>query len=178
MPPAHNSRQTSLRSITDRLIVHSPSSVVVSDIGVNQRQIVVRAPLIVANVGLPVVFFGSHDLLTSFARFLIGDVAVLGASAHQSLVDDGDRVKLEEPHQGIASSAARKVGFPFFRCRTRRSAKSSGHPALTNSATHSRGWRRYFLSASVRCSVNRWILLPCTFLYRLCSAILTHESRS
>lgn len=79
----------------------------------NQRQIVVRAPLIVANVGLPVVFFGSHDLLTSFARFLIGNVAVLEASA-QSLVDDGDRIKLEEPHQGIASPAARKVGFSFF----------------------------------------------------------------
>lgn len=79
----------------------------------NQRQIVVRAPLIVANVGLPVVFFGSHDLLTSFARFLIGNVAVLEASA-QSLVDDGDRIKLEEPHQGIARPAARKVGFSFF----------------------------------------------------------------
>lgn len=113
MPPAHSSRQTSLRSITDRLIVHL-SSVVVSDIGVSWRQIVVRDPLIDANVGLLVVFFGPNDLLTSFARFLIGDVAVLEASAHQSLVDDGDRVKLEEPHQGIASSAARKVGFSFF----------------------------------------------------------------
>ena len=96
MPPAHSSRQTSLRSLTDRLIVH-PSSVVVSDIGVSRRQIVDRNPLIVANVGHLVVFFGPHDLLTSFARFLIGDVAVLEASA-QSLVDDGDRVKLEEPH--------------------------------------------------------------------------------
>ena len=113
MPPAHSSRQTSLRSITDRLIVHL-SSVVVSDIGVSRRQIVDRDPLIVANVGLPVVFFGPNDLLTSFARFLIGDVAVLEASAHQSLVDDGDRVKLEESHQGIASSAARKVSFSFF----------------------------------------------------------------
>lgn len=112
MPPAHSSRQTSLRSITDRLIVHL-SSVVVSNIGVGRRQIVVRDPLIVANVGLPVVFFGPNDLLTSFARFLIGDVAVLEASA-QSLVDDGDRIKLEEPHQGIASPAARKVGFSFF----------------------------------------------------------------
>ena len=91
-----------------------PPSVVVSDIGVSRRQIVVRDPLIVAIVGLPVVFFGSNDLLTSFARFLIDDVAVLEASTHQSLVDDGDRVKLEEPHQGIASSAARKVGFSFF----------------------------------------------------------------
>lgn len=63
----------------------------------SRRQIVVLAPLIVASVGLPVVFFGPNDLLTSFARFLIGDVAVLEASA-QSLVDDGDRVKLEEPH--------------------------------------------------------------------------------
>ena len=79
----------------------------------HQRQIVVRARLIVSNVGVPVVFFGSHDLLTSFARFLIGNVAVLEASA-QSLVDAGDRVKLEEPHQGIASSAARKVCFSFF----------------------------------------------------------------
>ena len=112
MPPAHSSRQTSLRSITDRLIVHL-SSVVVSDIGVSRRQIVVRDPLIVANVGLLVVFFGLHDLFTSFARFLIGDVAVLEASA-QNLVDDGDQVKLEEPHQGIASSAARKVNFSFF----------------------------------------------------------------
>lgn len=111
MPPAHSSKQTSLRSITDRLI--PPPSVVVSDIGVSRRQIVDRAPLIVANVGLPVVFFGPNDLLTSFACFLIGDVAVLEASA-QSLVDDGDRVKLEEPHQGIASSAARKVSFSFF----------------------------------------------------------------
>ena len=101
-----------MRSITDRLIVHL-SSVVVSDIGVSRRQIVDRAPLIVANVGLPVVFFGPNDLLTSFARFLMGDVAVLEASA-QSLVDAGDRVKLEEPHQGIASSVARKVDFSFF----------------------------------------------------------------
>lgn len=92
----------------------------------SRRQIVDRDPLIVANIGLLVVFFGPNDLLSSFARFLIGDVAVLEASA-QSLVDDGDRVKLEEPHQGIASSAARKVGFPFFRCRTGRSAKSSGN---------------------------------------------------
>ena len=112
MPPAHSSRQTSLRSITDRLIVHL-SSVVVSAIGVSRRQIVVRDPLIVVNVGLPVVFFVPNDLLSSFARFLIGDVAVLKASA-QSLVDDGDRVKLEEPHQGLASSVARKVGFSFF----------------------------------------------------------------
>lgn len=52
-------------------------------------------------------------ICSHFARFLIGDVAVLKASA-QSLVDDGDRVKLEEPHQGIASSAARKVSFSFF----------------------------------------------------------------
>ena len=79
----------------------------------SRRQIVDRDPLIVANVGLPVVFFGSHDLPTSFARFLLGNVAVLEASA-QSLVDAGVRVKLEEPHQGIASSAARKVGFSFF----------------------------------------------------------------
>lgn len=85
----------------------------------SRRQIVVRDPLIVANVGHPVVFFGPNDLLTSFARFLIGDVAVLEAST-QSLVYAGDWVKLEEPHQGIASSAARKVGFSFFRCRTRR----------------------------------------------------------
>lgn len=77
------------------------------------RQIVVCDPLIISNVGLPAVFFGPNDLLTSFARFLIGDVAVLEASA-QSLVDDGDREKLEEPHQGIASPAARKVGFSFF----------------------------------------------------------------
>lgn len=90
-----------------------PPSVVVSDIGVSRRQIVDRDPLIVANVGLLVVFFGPNDLLTSFARFLIGDVAALEASA-QSLVDDGDRVKLEEPHQGIASSTAIKVGFSFF----------------------------------------------------------------
>ena len=112
MPQAHSSRRTSLRSIIDRLIIH-PSSVVVSDIVVSRRQIVDRAPLIVANVGLLVVFFGPNDLLTSFARFLIGDVAVLESSA-QSLVDDGDRVKLEELHQGIASSAARKVSFSFF----------------------------------------------------------------
>lgn len=79
----------------------------------SRRQIVDRSPLIVANVGLPVVFFGPDDLLTSFAHFLIGGVAVLEASA-QSLVDDGDRVKLEEPHQGIASSAAKKVSFSFF----------------------------------------------------------------
>ena len=79
----------------------------------SRRQIVDRSPLIVANVGLPVVFFGPDDLLTSFAHVLIGGVAVLEASA-QSLVDDGDRAKLEEPHQGIASSAARKVGFSFF----------------------------------------------------------------
>ena len=79
----------------------------------SRRQIVDCDPLIVANVGLPVVFFGPNDLLTSFARFLIGYVAVLEASA-QSLVHDGDRVKLEEPHQGITSSAARKVGFSFF----------------------------------------------------------------
>ena len=79
----------------------------------SRRQIVVRDPLIVANVGHLVVFFGPNDLLTSFARFLIGDVAVLEASA-QSLVDDGDRVKLEEPHQGIASSTTIKVGFSFF----------------------------------------------------------------
>ena len=79
----------------------------------SRRQIVVRDPLIVANVGHPVVFFGPNDLLTSFARFLIGDVAVLEAST-QSLVDAVDRVKLEEPHQNIASSAARKVGFSFF----------------------------------------------------------------
>lgn len=109
---AHSSRQTSLRSITDRLIIH-PLIGSCFGIGVSRRQIVDRDPLIVANVGLLVVFFGLHDLLTSFARFLIGDVAVLEASA-QSLVDDGDRVKLEEPHQGIASSAARKVGFSFF----------------------------------------------------------------
>ena len=63
----------------------------------SRRQIVDRDPLIVANVGLQVVFFGPNDLLTSFVRFLIGDVAVLEASA-QSLVDDRDRVKLEEPH--------------------------------------------------------------------------------
>jgi len=44
---------------------------------------------------------------------MIGDIAVLKASA-QSLVDNGDRVKPEEPHQGIASSAARKVSFSFF----------------------------------------------------------------
>ena len=79
----------------------------------SRRQIAVRAPLIVANVGHLVVFFGPNDLLTSFARFLIGDVAVLEASA-QSLVDAGDWVKLEEPPQGIASSAAKKVGFSFF----------------------------------------------------------------
>ena len=79
----------------------------------SRRQIVDRDPLIVANVGLPVVSFGPNDLLTSFARFSIGDVAVLEASA-QSLVDDRDQVKLEEPHHGIASSAARKVGFSFF----------------------------------------------------------------
>ena len=83
-------------------------------LGVSRRQIVDRDPLIVSNVGLLVVFFGPNDLLTSFARFLIGDVAVLEASAHQSLVDDGDLVKLEEPRQGIASSAARKVSFSFF----------------------------------------------------------------
>lgn len=64
----------------------------------SRRQIVDRDPLIVANVGHLVVFFGPNDLLTSFAHFLIGDVAVLEASAHQSLVDDGDWVKLEEPH--------------------------------------------------------------------------------
>ena len=85
----------------------------------SRRQIVVRDPLIAANVGLLGVFFGPNDLLTSFAHFLIGNVAVLEASA-QNLVDAGDQVKLEEPHQGIASSAARKVGFSFFRCRTRR----------------------------------------------------------
>ena len=79
----------------------------------SRRQIVDRDPLIVANVGLPVVFFGPNDLLTSFARFLIGNVAVLEASA-QSLVDDVDWVKLEEPHQGIASSAVRKVVFFLF----------------------------------------------------------------
>lgn len=79
----------------------------------SRRQIVVRDPLIGANVGHLVVFFGPNDLLTSFAHFLIGDVAVLEASA-QSLVDDGDRVKLEELHQGIASSAARKICFSFF----------------------------------------------------------------
>ena len=32
----------------------------------SRRQIVDRAPLIVANVGLLVVFFGPNDLLTSF----------------------------------------------------------------------------------------------------------------
>ena len=68
----------------------------------SRRQIVVRDPLIVANVGHLVVFFGLNALLTSFARFLIGDVAVL-KTCTQSLVDDGDRVKLEEPHQDIAS---------------------------------------------------------------------------
>ena len=92
MPPAHSSRQTSLRSITDQLIVHL-SSAVVSDIGVSRRQIVVRDPLIVANVGLPVVFFGPNNLLTSFARFLIGDVAVLKTRI-QSQIDDGDGEKL------------------------------------------------------------------------------------
>lgn len=56
----------------------------------SRKQIVDRDPLIVANVGLPVVFFGPNDLLTSFASFLIGDVAAFKASA-QSLVDDGDR---------------------------------------------------------------------------------------
>lgn len=96
MPPAHSSRQTSLRSITDRLIVH-PSSVVVSDIDASRRQIVIRDPLIVSNVGLSVVFLSSNDLLTSFARFLIGDVAVLETRT-QSLIDDGDGEKLEEPH--------------------------------------------------------------------------------
>ena len=79
----------------------------------SRRQIVVRAPLIVSNVGLPAVFFGPNDLLTSFARFLIGDVSVLKPRT-QSLIDDGDGEKLEEPHQGIASPAARKVGFSFF----------------------------------------------------------------
>lgn len=109
---AHSSRQTSLRSITDRLIIHP---LIGSFFGywreseTNSR----LHPLTVANVGLLVVFFGLHDLLTSFARFLIGDVAVLEASA-QNLVDDGDQVKLEEPRQGIASSAARKVGFSLF----------------------------------------------------------------
>lgn len=61
------------------------------------RQIVVRDPLIVSNVGFLVVFFGPHDLLTSFARFLIGDVSVLKTRT-QSLIDDGDGEKLEEPH--------------------------------------------------------------------------------
>ena len=79
----------------------------------SRRQIVVRAPLIVSNVGLLAVFFGPNDLLTSFARFLIGDVSVLKPRT-QSLIDDGDGKKLEEPHQGIASPAARKVGFSFF----------------------------------------------------------------
>lgn len=113
MPPAQSSRQTSLRSITDRLIVHSPSSVLASDIGVSRRQIVVRDLLIVSNVELPDVSFGPNDLLTSFARFLIGDVTVLKTRT-QSLIDDGDGEKHEEPHQGIASPAARKVGFSFF----------------------------------------------------------------
>ena len=81
-----------MRSITDQLIVHL-SSAVVSDIGVSRRQIVVRDPLIVANVGLPVVFFGPNNLLTSFARFLIGDVAVLKTRI-QSQIDDGDGEKL------------------------------------------------------------------------------------
>lgn len=113
MPPAHSARQTSLGGPLPINSSFTPSSVVVSDVGVSRRQIVVRDPLIVANVGLLVVFFDPNDLLTSFARFLIGDVAVLEASA-QSLVDDGDQVKLEDPHQGIASSAARKVSFSFF----------------------------------------------------------------
>jgi len=91
----------------------TPSSVVVSDIGVSRRQIVVCDPLIVSNVGFQVVFFGPNDLLTSFARFLIGDIAVLKTRT-QSLIDNGDGKKLEEPHQGIASPAARKVGFSFF----------------------------------------------------------------
>ena len=76
MPPAHGSRPTSLRSITDRIIVHR-SSVVVSDIGVSRRPIFVHDPLIVSNVGLSIVFLGPNDLLTSFALILIGDVAVL-----------------------------------------------------------------------------------------------------
>ena len=63
----------------------------------SRRQIVDRDPLIVANVELLVVFFGPNDLLTSFARFLIGDVAVLETRA-QRLIDDGDGEKLEEPH--------------------------------------------------------------------------------
>lgn len=96
MPPAHSSRQTSLRSITDRLIIH-PLIGSCFRYWRESETIVVRDPLIVANVGHLVVFFGSHDLFTSFARFLIGAVAVLEASA-PSLVDDGDRVKLEEPH--------------------------------------------------------------------------------
>lgn len=79
----------------------------------SRRQIAVRDPLIVSNVGLQIVFFGPNELLTSFARFLIGDVAVLKTRT-QSLIDDGDGEKLEEPHQGIASPAARKVGFSFF----------------------------------------------------------------
>ena len=78
----------------------------------SRRQIVVRDPLIVSNVGLPIVFFGLNDLLTSFARFLIGDVAVLKTRT-QSLIDDGDGEKLEEPHQGLASPAARKVGLEW-----------------------------------------------------------------
>jgi len=57
---------------------------------VSRRQIVNRDPLIVANVGLLVVFFGPNNQLTSFERFLLGDVAVFKASA-QSLIDDGDR---------------------------------------------------------------------------------------
>lgn len=76
----------------------------------SRRQIVVRDPLIVSLVGFPIVFFGPNDLLTSFARFLIRDIAVLKTRT-QSLIDDGDGEKLEEPHQGIASPAARKVGF-------------------------------------------------------------------
>lgn len=76
------------------------------------RQIVVLDPLIVSNVGLPMVFFGPNDQLKSFARFLIGDVAVLKTRT-QSLIDDGDEEKLQEPHQGIASQVARKVGFSF-----------------------------------------------------------------
>ena len=70
------------------------SSVVVSDIGVSRRQIVVCDPLIVSNVGFQVVFFGPNDLLTSFARFLIGDIAVLKTRT-QSLIDNGDGKKLE-----------------------------------------------------------------------------------
>lgn len=55
----------------------------------SRGQIVVRDPLIVSNVRLPIIFFGPNDLLSSLARFLIGDVAVLKTYT-QRLIDDGD----------------------------------------------------------------------------------------